>query len=42
MTRLLSIWSPIEFLRGVGFLACVAAGLCAEVAAIYLVVRMFD
>lgn len=42
MTRLLNYWSPIEFIRGVGFLACVFAGLCAEVAAIYLVVRMFN
>ncbi len=42
MTRLLAIWSPIEFIRGVGFLLFVFAGLCVEVAAIYLVVRMFD
>lgn len=42
MTLLLSIWSPIEFLRGVGFLLFVFAGLFAEVAAIYFVVRMFD
>lgn len=42
MTRLFKYWSPIEFLRGAGFMLCVFAGLCVEVAAIYLVVRMFE
>lgn len=42
MTRLLAAWSPIEFLRGAGFLLCVAAGLWCEVAVIHFVVRMFE
>ena len=42
MTRLRNYWSPIEFLRGVGFMLCVFAGLWFEREVIHFLVRMFD